>query len=128
MCTRSLVESVLLWSVRQYASYIQHVYNFIVTLSGSIICSQLGSLIISNGLCAHSQTSYCSGADTCTRSVPLFSIVNNQQQCGLHTIIASCFQQPVATHNFVPCNAVQNAHQPEVRRIYVNTRLCLKSV
>ena len=33
---------------RQYESYIQHVYNFIVTVSGSIICSQLGSLIISN--------------------------------------------------------------------------------
>ena len=48
MCTRSIVESVLLWSVRQYESYIQHVYNFIVTVSGSIICSQLGSLIISN--------------------------------------------------------------------------------
>ena len=50
MCTRSIVEYVLLWSVRQYEHYIQPVYNFIVTLSGSIICSKgAGRSIIGGG-------------------------------------------------------------------------------
>ena len=45
--TRSIVAAVL-WSIRQYESCIQHVYNFIVRLSGSISCSQLGSRLFNN--------------------------------------------------------------------------------
>ena len=33
----------------------------------------------------------------------LNNIANNIEQCGQHNIVKSCFQQPVATHNFWPC-------------------------
>ena len=33
----------------------------------------------------------------------LNNIVDNIEQCGQHNIVQSCFQQPVATHNFLPC-------------------------
>ena len=35
----------------------------------------------------------------------LNNIVDNIEQCGQHNIVQSCFQQPVATHNFWPCIA-----------------------
>ena len=34
----------------------------------------------------------------------LNNIDDNIEQCGQHNIVQSCFQQPVATHNFWPCN------------------------
>ena len=33
----------------------------------------------------------------------LNNIVDNIEQCGQYNIVQSCFQQPVATHNFWPC-------------------------
>ena len=36
-------------------------------------------------------------------STILFNIVDNQEQCCPNNIVASCFQQPVTTHNFLPC-------------------------
>ena len=34
----------------------------------------------------------------------LNNIVDNIEQRGQHNIVQSCFQQPVATHDFWPCN------------------------
>ena len=36
-------------------------------------------------------------------STILFNIVDKQEQCCLNNIVASCFQQSVTTHNFLPC-------------------------
>ena len=36
----------------------------------------------------------------------LFNIVDNQEQSCPHNIVTSCFQQPVTTHNFLPCKKV----------------------
>ena len=37
----------------------------------------------------------------------LNNIVDNIEQCGQHNIVQSCFQQPVAIHNFLPCSMLK---------------------
>ena len=34
----------------------------------------------------------------------LNNIVDNYEQCGQHNIVASCFQQPWTSYNFLPCS------------------------
>ena len=46
----------------------------------------------------------CLGIVTLTAgSTILFNIVDKQEQCCPNNIVASCFQQSVTTHNFLPC-------------------------
>ena len=47
----------------------------------------------------------------------LNNIVDNIEQCGQHNIVQSCFQQPVATHNFWPCNTRQKIMSLQFNRI-----------
>ena len=51
----------------------------------------------------------------------LNNIVDNIEQCGQHNIVQSCFQQPVATHNFWPCSICFTQIQKPTTRI---TAIC----
>ena len=41
----------------------------------------------------------------------LNNIVDIIEQCGQHNIVQSCFQQPVTTYNFWPCNIPYHDHK-----------------
>ena len=47
-------------------------------------------------------------------STILFNIVDNQEQCCPNNIVASYFQQPVTTHNFLPCTCNKHVWQQHI--------------